>query len=366
MAEEDKINEVVEQPLLTSSQTIYVHYHHAKLFRRIMANFIDILILTLFFFCTFMAVRAIIMATPEYQKNDKAIYDSKINSCLYEEDFRKKQLLTVSTIYNDSAYYNVAAQYDTLFAHIEGGKGVNQHLEEQSYLGFFPYLKSVADSSRYQIIYKDYTDFRLNLKYSGINCFVLDGDNVVVNPVLIEQYPNYKSIIVSNCYVPYIDTYAINVLAVDDPNYLNSSKYISNMLFFVEFPISITVASILTYLVPIFIFRRGRKTFGKALYYIGKINTNYLNPGWRRMLIEFLIVFVGEIVLSFFTFGIPIIISFTMMVFSKQKQSFPDYMLGLFEVDTSENKIFYSKEEILLNEVKTNKTPVNFKTRNFD
>ena len=50
-----------------------------------------------------------------------------------------------------------------------------------------------------------------------------------------------------------------------------------------------------------------------------------------------------------------------MMAFSKNKQGFPDYILGLQEIDTSNNKIYYSYEEIELNDVERHKRPTDFR-----
>ena len=66
-------------------------------------------------------------------------------------------------------------------------------------------------------------------------------------------------------------------------------------------------------------------------------------------------------ILSIATLGIPFIISISMMVFSKHKQGFPDYMLGLYEVDTSNNKIYNNEAEITLDHANTYKEPIDFK-----
>ena len=49
-----------------------------------------------------------------------------------------------------------------------------------------------------------------------------------------------------------------------------------------------------------------------------------------------------------------------MMVFSKKKQGFPDYMLDLQEVDTSKDKIFNTIEEVKLDSINPSKKPVDF------
>ena len=55
------------------------------------------------------------------------------------------------------------------------------------------------------------------------------------------------------------------------------------------------------------------------------------------------------------------IISFSMMVFSKRRQGFPDFMLGLTEVDTNKQKIYFSKYEIAVEHSLDHKEAIPFK-----
>ena len=90
---------------------------------------------------------------------------------------------------------------------------------------------------------------------------------------------------------------------------------------------------------PLF-FKRGRKTLGKALYHIGLVDDRVLSPTFWRFSARFLIFLFAELLLSLFTLGIPYIISFSLMAFSKKRQGFPDYMLHLYEIDTSKANIY--------------------------
>ena len=113
---------------------------------------------------------------------------------------------------------------------------------------------------------------------------------------------------------------------------------------------------------PPLIFKRGRKTIGKILYKIGLVeDSTCLNVKTGKIIARQAIVSFGEMILSPFTFCIPIIISFTMMAFSKKKQSFPDYMLSLTEIDTTYDKIYHSKDEIILDEIHKDNSGLKFK-----
>ena len=81
---------------------------------------------------------------------------------------------------------------------------------------------------------------------------------------------------------------------------------------------------------------------------IGLVDSNILSPSVGRYIARWAIFFFGVLTLSIFTFGIPMIVSFSLMAFSKRKQGFPDYILGLIEVDVSYQKLYFSFDEIIL------------------
>ena len=136
------------------------------------------------------------------------------------------------------------------------------------------------------------------------------------------------------------------------------TRFVSNIIFLISIPVAIVLACALTYLVPPLIFKRGRKTIGKLIYKIGLVDSKCLNVSTGRFLIRYCIFFLAEIVLSVFSFCVPLLISFSMMCFSKNKQGFPDYMLGINEVETGDNKIYYSMDECAVDmALKQNKAP---------
>ena len=132
------------------------------------------------------------------------------------------------------------------------------------------------------------------------------------------------------------------------------------MLIFCEIAPSYRVSGILTYLVPPLFFRKGKKTLGKALYKIGLVDSRLLNCTYPRFFARFAIFYFGELLLSLLSFGLPYIVSFSIMVFSKKKQGFPDYMLDLQEVDTSKAKIYNSLEEAKVDQITPHKKAIDF------
>ena len=161
-------------------------------------------------------------------------------------------------------------------------------------------------------------------------------------------------------YEPFFKNYLSVYLFKYAPNYASTTKTMNNLIIFLEIPVGLFLGLVITYYIFPLIFRRGKQTVGSKMFHIGYVDYRYLSPTFWRETVKFLI-FLLEVILSIFTFGIPLLISFTLMALSKKKQGFPDYMTGIEAVNTNKQKIYYDKVEILIDRAKTNKKPIDFK-----
>lgn len=331
-----------------SEKKIEIVYRPAKFWHRCIANLIDILLFVLMFFLLFLGIRAIVQTTPSYHNADQKITEIRLESGLYVKDSKGeiRDIITyIGVIDADLSSYG-----KILYA-------------EDSIDTFLSYVEKVCDSSDAQEIKNSYDESRLNKNLcddAGNPYFIKDGGgNIIRNEQCNAKLQQYYD----NFYVPYIDNTLQGYLVTRVPNYYEYTKYMSNMLVFVELPISYLTSGILVYFIPTLFFKRGRKTLGKAIYHIGLVDKNILSPSFKRNLARFCIFYFGELILSLFTFGIPYIISFSLMAFSKKKQGFPDFMLNLQEIDTSTNNIYFDFDEISINNLKHEHKPVDFKLR---
>jgi len=332
--------------VINSSDKRYeLTYHIPKLHRRVLANLIDIIIFFLVGLAIFIAVNAVAVNTANYKKADEVVATYRKECGLYKYSSERKtyELVTTWLENNNDTEYPTRVQYCV-----------------DAIESFQNYVKNKSTIENYNILIKDYRDSRLSdkLTYQGVKYFTVDAsNNVINNPACSAKAENYykdfyQTYIVQNC-----SGYLISFF----PDYYNSTKYMSNVLFFVELPITLTLASALVYLLPPLLIRRGRKTLGKWLYHMGLVDKNVTSPSLGRFLIRYAIFFFVEVLASLFTFGVPIFVSFSLMIFSKKKQGFPDYILGITEVDESMTKIYFTKYEALVDQIQEGKTPVNFK-----
>ncbi|MCB9497876.1 MAG: RDD family protein [Erysipelotrichaceae bacterium] len=352
-----------------NSKQIKVEYEYPPFYRRVLANVIDAIFFALVFFSLFIGTRAIVTSTSKYQTTITEMATIKVDSCLYIPN-------DLSSIADINDYINSADKYlpdevtditdivsvlndDNMY-----GSSAKISGSQSAIVGFLNYCEVVCEPEDYQEILADYHSFMLSdelTNSSGDHYFVLDNQNeIVINENCEIEREIY---FYTKGYAPYIDEHAQGYLITRVPNYYDCAKYLSNVLVFIEIPISYLLSGLIIYLLPIFIFRRGRMTFGKAIYHVGCIDSRLLSPKIGLAIARFSIFYFAELILSLFTVGIPFLISFTMMVFSKKKQGFPDYMLGIIEVNTYRTKIYMSKEEIALKGIDTHAKPVDFKVR---
>lgn len=356
--DEEHINEIVSDgSIATSNQKINIEYYRPKFTHRVFANLVDILIFLFIFFTCFLGVREIIKNVPGYKAKADQLTQMRLDSGLYAYDdtYVLKDIVSV-------------LNYD------KGQSAKSRVTRSKKAIDtFITYAQNVSTNEWYENIVKDYRDFRLDGKmvHNDIPLFITnESDEVVENPALIDSIESVSSQIYvtyyKKAYQPFIDNRLQAYLVMAIPNYKPIIKYQTNMLLWVNIFAVYCVTGLLVYVLPVFIFRRGRMTFGKALYGIGLVNSNCLSPSLPFALLRSAIFYFAILILSLFSFGLPIIISFSLMAFSKNKQGFPDYMLRFTEVDARRTKIYLSFQEVELEKTSTYKKPVDFKTKNFD
>ncbi len=328
-----------------------VVYTQPSLFRRVMANILDFLILVLLTFGFLFATRAIVNVTPGHLAQLNIVNRTRLDSCLYV-DYNGRQVTTIQYLENSPSITTEKQKMDRARDSIEGSGEI---------LGFLNFCDAshYGSTELYQLVTKEYDSHRLKEEYKYLNepYFIKNNENkVVVNTNCLADNSSYY-----NVYKSFMQNYCESVLATAFSTYRSALRSLSIDLFAIEIPVSYALAGILVYFVPTLIFKRGHKTIGKLAYKIGVVNSDCLNISNGKNILRFIIFYFAVLLLSLVTFAVPVIISFTMMVFTKKHQSFQDYMLGLYEVETSTFKIYYDLEEAEIDQLGTNKKAIDFR-----
>lgn len=333
---------------------VEIQYKTARFYKRVLANLIDFLAFVLVAVSLFLGVRGIVTSTPGYIANSTRYDEIRTDSGLYvSSDGDISDVITY--LRGSSMTYSVKCDW------VEGSSGVPGITS--GIPQFIAYLNENISEEAASTVSKDYDEFRLNATVTvngqEVHCYSGEEGNVT-RLSASEGGWTYQQLF-DNVLVPFVDEHAQGYLVTLIPEYLDLVRFETVMLVTVEIPIAYTLAAALIYLVPPLIFKRGKMTLGKGMYQIGLADNRLLSCSWKRYLARWSILFFGEFVLSIFTFGIPFLVSFTLMAFSKNHQGFPDFILGLHEIDCREDKLYMSYEEITLEGVGGEKRPVDFR-----
>ena len=307
-----------------------IEYYRPKFTRKLAASFMDAFIFSLLSLLFVVISKAIGDVTPTYKQNSSELDTIKLDSGLFLED-NDGLVRDVVTIYN----------LDT-----ETNSSVVEKEVVNSINNFFTYVDNNLSHELYESMIKEYDELRLdqNLIYSyegkTYKLFIQKDGKVVKNNEVVIPSKSYISF-----YKNYIDNYALGYFHSKIDRVVTLEKYFSYVMA-IEVIVGVLVGSIINYYVFPLIFRRNRYTLGRLTYKIGLVNKDVLHVSFGQFTLRFLIIFFLEIALSFVTFGIPIIFSFTMSLVTKKKQYFHDYLLGIEEVDLQDNQVYYSKDEV--------------------
>ena len=307
-----------------------IEYYRPKFTRKLAASFMDAFIFSLLSLLFVVISKAIGDVTPTYKQNSSELDTIKLDSGLFLED-NDGLVRDVVTIYN----------LDT-----ETNSSVVEKEVVNSINNFFTYVDNNLSNELYESMIKEYDELRLDQKliysYEGntYKLFIQKDGKVVKNNEVVVPSKSYISF-----YKNYIDNYALGYFHSKIDRVVTLEKYFSYVMA-IEVIVGVLVGSIINYYVFPLIFRRNRYTLGRLTYKIGLVNKDVLHVSFGQFTLRFLIIFFLEIALSFVTFGIPIIFSFTMSLVTKKKQYFHDYLLGIEEVDLQDNQVYYSKDEV--------------------
>ena len=115
----------------------------------------------------------------------------------------------------------------------------------------------------------------------------------------------------------------------------------------IEIVLSMSVGFALSFVIMPLILKRGRKTIGMYLFKISLVGGDALNVRGKILLFRNVLLLLIGYWLMIFTFGIPWLVSLTMMTFSKTGQDFFDYMSGTYVVSTKDKDIYLDYAEYL-------------------
>lgn len=323
------------------SEEIRIEYKRPPFYRRVFANLIDIILVALCFFSFFIGIRSIVTSNSSYKEKVSVINKTKKECGLFIE--YQGHYVDVVTYLNAQKDFSSSKKIKEITSSIDN---------------FLEYSKANLNLEDYEEIKNDYYTSltSADIVYDGVKMFVFEDGLLKENELCKAPLSKYYEV-----YSNYVDSRLMTYLSTKYIAYFEATKYMSNMVLFLEVPVAYILAGLVVYLLPPLIFKRGRRTVGKALYGVGLVNKDCLNLSGKQFAIRFVIFYFAIYLLSIVTLGIPMIISFTLMAFSKDRQGFADYMLNFTEIDMTKSTIYNSLDEIKIDYLNGRGKPIDFK-----
>lgn len=134
---------------------------------------------------------------------------------------------------------------------------------------------------------------------------------------------------------------------INDADYISVTRTISLSFIFIILLVPIMFSIIVFELIIPLIFRRGSKTLGKLIFKLSVVDNRGLACHFGRFLARFALLTFVEIIIGIVTLAVPLIVSFSMMVFTKTNQAFHDYVCNTYVVEAPSTSICLNEAEYI-------------------
>jgi len=307
----------------STGQKVTLEYYKAPFGKRLFAFFFDLILMSVVALGFFALTRLILERSSSYQSAFETYVRVSTDSGLYVYEETNDNLVTIKEYYSGETY---EVQNDKEEAALTAFYQKDEFFDQQD---------SASGLALYQA--QKIGEKRIGASDS-LDYFVYDSSHQLVsNPSYSAEKMNAFYDTAINDGIQYLN----NVDA-----YVAASKTLSLSVNFILIPCSISLSFIIfEFLIPLIFFRRGWQSLGMKVFSLSLLNGMAISPSFKSFLARFLWMFFVEVLLSSMTFGVPIIVSFSMFAFRKDGQSFHDYMSGAYMVDSSEQSVYLSKEE---------------------
>ncbi len=304
-----------------------LEYFKAPFGKRMVSIIIEIFLLSFGFLAFLFCSRLIVERMPLYTDSFDTYINISKDSGLYVCDKTTDNNLVTLTEYYGSK------SYETQNNVIEKALTKFYTLEE-----FFSQDEN-SDTYGPNIYYKQKIGETRIGNDEGVDYFLLDATGTPKkNPSFTEEKMNAFYLTAYDRAVSYIQ---------NNESYLQARNVLTIYINLVLIPLSIVLSFLIfEVLIPLTIGRRGKQTLGMKSMKLSLLSVDALSCKANRFIARQAIQLFLIILLSLVSFGIPLIVSFSMMIFRKDGQCLHDYLSGTYMVDSSEQSVYLTYEEM--------------------
>ncbi|MCI7065555.1 MAG: RDD family protein [Bacilli bacterium] len=290
-----------------------LEYSKARIYQRVFSFFIDLFLAVLLGMIINSLCGLVTSVVPKYQEVLQERIELQDQSGLFDEN---QKLWTLSLEGSDMT---IQEKKELLSTRLDEFYHNDVFFEDDTFYQSYQKRKSEAVNEKgellFQLISGSYVekDFSDDVYYSFYQ----------------KEFENYASAALSH-----------NVRFADLSNLIVRISVI-------EIVLSMSVGFALSFVIMPLILKRGRKTIGMYLFKISLVGGDALNVRGKTLVFRNALLLLIGYWLTIFTFGIPWLVSLTMMTFSKTGQDFFDYMSGTYVVSTKDKDIYLDYAEYL-------------------
>ena len=290
-----------------------LEYSKARIYQRVFSFFIDLFLAVLLGMIINSLCGLVTSVVPKYQEVLQERIELQDQSGLFDEN---QKLWTLSLEGSDMT---IQEKKELLSTRLDEFYHNDVFFEDDTFYQSYQKRKSEAVNEKGELLFELISDSYVEKDFS---------DDVYYS-FYQKEFENYASAALSH-----------NVRFADLSNLIVRISVI-------EIVLSMSVGFALSFVIMPLILKRGRKTIGMYLFKISLVGGDALNVRGKTLLFRNALLLLIGYWLTIFTFGIPWLVSLTMMTFSKTGQDFFDYMSGTYVVSTKDKDIYLDYAEYL-------------------
>lgn len=303
----------------------------APIGKRFMAFILDLL--CLFIFSTFLNSTLVSSLQKNFynQESYKAeVKERLLSTHLYQEDEE-----------NDDTYYFIYNMYEL--------DEINDEKKEEYYLLLETNLNLLITEGNFSCYTEDnFVDYKKEATFVAKNTETNKDETLKVFDFNQETNQfEYNSRVTLNDKIEFYQgahQNAYDIIISQDEILVEASKKLNNISM-IEIIGSLSFVGIILFLIIPLCSKKGQ-TLGKMMYGIAVVEKNDKPIRKTTILLRYLILYYIEILLSIFFYGLPLLISLTIMCFGKKQQSVHDLILSTKVIMRDD----YPSEEIIIEE----------------
>ena len=296
-----------------NENNMVLEYSKARIYQRVFSFFIDLFLAVLLGMIINSLCGLVTSVVPKYQEVLQERIELQDQSGLFDEN---QKLWTLSLEGSDMT---IQEKKELLSTRLDEFYHNDVFFEDDTFYQSYQKRKSEAVNEKGELLFNLISGSYVEKDFS---------DDVYYS-FYQKEFENYASAALSH-----------NVRFADLSNLIVRISVI-------EIVLSMSVGFALSFVIMPLILKRGRKTIGMYLFKISLVGGDALNVRGKTLLFRNVLLLLIGYWLTIFTFGIPWLVSLTMMTFSKTGQDFFDYMSGTYVVSTKDKDIYLDYAEYL-------------------